>query len=59
VIINVKKGNKDIIIYKFATEQLSFNNYFLKYLKDTNKNMNASGTMIIKSNANKKLETYS
>jgi len=59
MMINIKNGNKNIKRYKFAIEQLSFNNYFLQYLKEIIKNINASGTIIIKSNVSKKLDAYS
>ena len=59
VIINVKNGNKNMMRYKFATEQLSFINYFLQYLKETIKNIDESGTIIIKSNKSKILDAYS
>ena len=59
VIINVKNGNKNMMRYKFAIEQLSFINYFLQYLKETIKNIDASGTIIIKSNKSKILDAYS
>ena len=59
VIINVKNGNKNMMRYKFATEQLSFINYFRQYLKETIKNIDASGTIIIKSNKSKILDAYS
>ena len=59
VIINVKNGNKNTIRYKFATEQLSYNNYFLQYLKERIKNINVSGTIKIKSKNSKKLDAYS
>ena len=54
VIINVKNGNKNMMRYKFATEQLSFINYFRQYLKETIKNIDASGTIIIKSKSRSK-----
>lgn len=59
MIINKKNGNKNIIRYKFAIEQLSFKNYFLQYLNETIKNTIVSGNITIKSNAKKKLEVYS
>lgn len=59
MIINKKNGNKNIIRYKLAIEQLSFNNYFLQYLNETIKNTIVSGNITIKSNAKKKLEVYS
>lgn len=59
MIINKKNGNKNIIRYKFAIEQLSFKNYFLQYLNETIKNIIVSGNITIKSNAKKKLEVYS
>lgn len=59
IMVKVKNGNKNIIKYKFVTEQLSFNNYFLQYLKETSKDINTSGTIIIKSNVSNKLDAYS
>lgn len=59
MIIYKKNGNKNIIRYKFAIEQLSFKNYFLQYLNETIKNTIVSGNITIKSNAKKKLEVYS
>jgi hypothetical protein len=52
--IDKKNGNKKIIRYKFAIEQLSFINYLLQYLKETSRNMIVSGNTTIRSKAKKK-----
>jgi len=57
--IDKKNGNKNIIRYKFAIEQLSFINYLLQYLKETSKNMVVSGNTTIRSKAKKKWEVDS